>query len=258
MVTAPSEREIWRNAGVAAGLTVVIPVMVVTTTNSLRRVIGPLDPAVLLWWPQEISGGIILVMAVAVVIALGTGITVLGRDTIPWSRLARWPWAGVALLALAAVAISARADVRIYADRIVTTEADGARSAIPMATATGVEVRCAVISRRKKSDIPTLEYAIRFPGRTISLQPAMGSVSHGTARDWFRKVEALDRQVLAAVPHVSSGAAHDVNCIRALRAELGDTDFAAARRMLGIADAEVARAYAEPHEAWKSDAAVAR
>lgn len=254
-----AEKERWRNAGLAAALTLILPLLLAFTVGSLRRSFGPRDPAVLLWWPEEMTSLIAAALFASACVGIGTGIVVMGCRNVAWWKVARWPWAVMGLVMLAAVAASARAEVRVYADRIVISDEGGGRTAIPMASATGVGVWCDVIRRKRKADIGTLDYAIHFPDRSVSLRPALGSVSRDTARIWFHKVEALDREVLSALPHQSAGSAgHDVGCIRALRRELGEPDFTAARRMLGLTEADLARYYAEPHEAWSRDAASSR
>lgn len=254
-----AEKERWRNAGLAAALTVILPVFLAFAVGSLRRSFGPRDPSMLLWWPEEMTTLIAAAIAASIVLGLGTGIMVLARRDLTWWQVGRWSWAVAALLMLAAVAISARAEVRVYADRIVISDESGDRETLPITSATGVGVGCEIISRKRKADVATLDYAIHFPDRSVSLRPALGSVSRDAARIWFHKVEELDREVLSALPHQSAGSAgHDVGCIRALRRELGEPDFTAARRMLGLTEADLARYYAEPHEAWSRDAAASR
>jgi hypothetical protein len=254
-----AEKERWRNAGLAAALTVILPLLLAFTAGRLRRSFGPRDPAVLLWWPEEMTSLIAFAIAASIVVGLGTGIVVLGCRTTAWWKVSLWPWAVMGLVMLAAVAASARAEVRVYADRIVISDEHGARDTLPMASAISVGVWCDVISRKRKADVATLDYAIHFPDRSVSLRPALGSVSRDAARIWFHKVEELDREVLSALPHQSAGSAgHDVGCIRALRRELGEPDFTAARRMLGLTEADLARYYAEPHEAWSRDPAPSR
>jgi len=251
-----AEKERWRNAGLAAALTVILPLLLALAVGSLRRSFGPRDPSVLLWWPEEMTTLIAFAISASIVVGLGTGIMVLARRNMAWWKVGRWSWAVTVLVMLAAVAASARAEVRVYADRIVISDEHGARETVPMASATGVGVWCDVIRRKRKADVATLDYAIHFPDRSVSLRPGLGSVSRDTARIWFHKIEALDREVLSALPHQSAGSAgHDVGCIRALRRELGEPDFTAARRMLGITEADLARYYAEPHEAWSRDTA---
>lgn len=242
----------------AAIMTVIFPVLVLLLASGLRRSFAPDDPAVLMWWADTLNDVTLRALAIAVVAALGVSIAVLARPQIAWWKIARWVWGGSALLAVGAVALAARADVRVYADRIVVTAIDGSQSAVPLTNAREVEVWCDVINRRRDADIATIGYVIHFQDGSVALRSAMHDKSPDAARAWFRTVEALDREVLAAVPHTRYGEGHDMICIRALRAELGETDFAAARRMLGINDTDFARYYAEPHEAWKRGAEDAR
>jgi len=253
---APIKR--FETAALAAAMTVVFPVIVLMMGGGLRRSFTPDDPEVLLWWADALNDVTVRALGIAVVAGLALLIVILRRPNIAWWKIARWFWAGSALLALGTLVVSARAQVRVYADRIVTTDMAGAQLTIPMNAAREIEVWCDVISRSRNSDIPTIGYAIHFPGRSIPLRSAMGDDSHEGARRWFRKVEALDREVLAAVPHAPYGTAHDMTCVRDLRAELGEADFVAARRMLGINDADFARYYAEPHEAWNGSTRDAR
>jgi hypothetical protein len=249
----------FETAALAAIMTVVFPVIVLLMGERLRRsLFTPDDPEVLLWWADALNDVTVRALGIAVVAGLALMIVILRRPNIAWWKIARWFWAASALLALGAFALSARAQVRVYADRIVTTDMVGVQHAIPMSAAREIEVWCSVISRSRNSDIPTIGYTIHFQGRSVLLRSAMGDDSHEGARRWFRKVEALDREVLAAVPHAPYGAAHDMTCVRDLRAELGEADFVAARRMLGINDADFARYYAEPHEAWKGNPRNAR
>lgn len=203
-----------------------------------------------MWWPWEQNDATMAAMAVGIFAALGVGIVALARRDVSWWRIGWRPWLGVALLAVAATTISLRADVRVYPDRIVATDVYGGQSIYPMGAVEQVEVWCTVMSRRRARDVPTLDYILQFPGDSISLRPAMNGRSGGAARDWFRKVEQLDRKVLTATPHVPEGLRQDMRCVQMLRAELGEADFAGARRMLGLTQGDVVRYYSEPHEAW--------
>jgi hypothetical protein len=249
-MTSDSRKALRNNAGLAALVTVVTPVMAMMMAGSLRRSFSPDDPAVLLWWADPLNDATLAAMGMAGMGAIVVAILILARPDIAWWKIARLFWAGAGLLGLAAIALSFRAEVRVYPDRIVTVAMDGSRSAVSMGDAKEIEVWCDVLGRRRSSDIPTIGYTIHFPDQSISLRSAMGGRSKGAARAWFHKVETLDREVLASVPHAPYGPAHDVTCVRSLRTELGEADFTAARRMLGITDADFARYYAEPHEAW--------
>jgi hypothetical protein len=255
-VSWEAQKEPWRDAGLAAFLTVVFPLWLAFGASGLRWLLKPRDPSVLLWWPEQMTGLIAFAIAASIVVGLGTGIMVLVRREVAWWKLARWSWAAALLLMLAAIAVSVRAEVRVYADRIVISDEFGSRSAIPMSAAIAVEAACKLIRKGKRREVPILDYAIHFPDRSLSLRPALSSVSPDAAWTLFHKVEALDREVLSALPHQSAGSAgHDVVCIRGLRSQLGEPDFTAARRMLGITEADLARYYAEPHEAWSRDTA---
>lgn len=242
------------NAVLAAAMTAVFPLLVLMMASGVRRSFAPADPAVLMWWSDPFNDAAFLGLGIAIVAGLGLAIAILARPAVAWWKIARWVWAGSVFLALVTFAFGVRAEVRVYANRIVTTTTSGARSSVPMHAAEAVEVWCDLIGRRRNSDIPTIGYTIHFPDRKVALRSGMGDQTPAAARAWFRKVDTLDREVLAAVPHVRYGEAHDVNCVRALRGELGEADFLAARRMLGITDGDFRRRYAEPHEAWSRSA----
>ncbi|HYC96331.1 hypothetical protein [Brevundimonas sp.] len=233
-------------------ISVGIPLGIVVGADWLRRRLNFTDEAAILSWPVTnvplapwAAAGCVLGAVLAIVICV--------RGSRPWWPVVRWPWLFLALAAAAAVALSLGSHVRIYPDRIVASGVDGApgEEVLRFETATQIEVGCALINYRRRSDIATLSYAVYFPrGEVVHLQDARSGGQAG-ARRWFEAVNKLDEQSLASIPHGPRAPAHSISCVRALRAELGEPAFSSARRMLGISGRDLSRYYAEPHEAFK-------
>ncbi|HVL40789.1 MAG TPA: hypothetical protein VM348_01450 [Brevundimonas sp.] len=241
------------NTLLVLAVSVGIPLCIVLGADWLRRQLDLTDKAAILSWPVT---NVPLASWATVGLMLGVvqAIVVWGRGSRPWWPLARWPWLVLALGASASVVPSLDDHVQVYPDRIVGLGAPASWSGedgLRFEKAAGVEVGCLTIQRRHQPDIATLSYVVHFPGgQAVDLQNAR-SGGQRSANSWFEAVERLDRRALRSVPHGPNAPVHSVACIRALRAELGEPAFGAARRMLGISDADLIRYYAEPHEAFK-------
>lgn len=242
------------NAGLVVAVSLLIPMGGLLVADWLRRRLGPGDDAVLMWWPlSETPIEIAAWCGLAAGLVLG-GLVLARRDGRWWS-LVRWPWLVMALAVLAAAAVSLDSRVLVYADRVVVDGDAGqalARGELRFADAERVEVRCAFIQRKRQSDIATLSYAVRFrDGGVAFLDEARDRSPDGALR-WFDVLDRLDRASLGSIPHgAGGGGAGAPLCMRALRTELGEPRFTAARRMLGVTDADFARYYSEPHEAFR-------
>lgn len=218
----------------------------------IRGLIGPRDAEVLLWWP-ELAAFSLAGVAIGLIAALVLGVAALARGSC-WPLVAR-PWVGLAVAGVLFPLASLGASVSIHADRAVVTGSVRHEAAtLRLRDAAWVEVWCSATGGRRKRSIPTIGYAVQFPdGERLDLTEARRRNNPDAVRAWFRTVDRLDRRALSRVEHrllVTPG----IQCVRALRRELDEKDFLAARRMLGIGNAEFWRLYAEPHEAWRRDA----
>lgn len=247
----PFEGRLWL-AGAVAAVSVLIPFLTPLAAKWVRWRIGPSDPQVLLWWPMSESHAA-LPMFAGVVAAVILGVGVLARGKAVLGR-AVWVWLVLAFAASASAFLSLDSSVRIYSDRVVV--ADGAATkALPAGTypfdsADHVMARCRQVSRSRQSDYATMDYVVHFPDvGWIAFDDARED-GPGAARVWFRKLAQVDAKGLRQIPH-EPAQEPAVSCIRALRAELGEEDFANARRMMVLSDDDFERYYAEPHEAFK-------
>tara|TARA_R110002167_G_scaffold206514_6_gene410510 strand:- start:1038 stop:1838 length:801 start_codon:yes stop_codon:yes gene_type:complete len=241
-----------RTAGLVALASFLIPWGILAGFMWVRRQIEPGEEGLVMWWPftgQQFAAIAFIGLALPVFL----GLAVLLRRGAPWWPVVRWPWliAAVFTVALAAQALNSR--VMVYSDRIVTTGDGGSLrpGILRFDSANWVEVHCDLIRRKRQPYVATLAYAVHFDdGQVASLDLAHDRTRQGALR-WFSAVEKLDRTVLATVPHRPASPTRSVECVRALRDQLGETNFTAARRMLGISDTDFARRYAEPHEAFQ-------
>jgi len=241
-----------RSAGQAAAGSFLIPFAVVFGAAWIRRRFEPGDDGWVMWWP--FTGQQVAVVAFAgIALAVVLGVVVLLRRDGQWWPVVRWPWLIVTLFALALSAQALDSRVMVYADRIVTTGDGGPLrpGILTFDSAEWVEAHCHLIHQRRRPDIATLTYAVYFSDGQVAWLDQAHDRTRGDMLRWFHALEKLDRTALASVPHGPVGSTRSVQCIRTLRAELGETNFTAARRMLGISDGDFARRYAEPHEAFQ-------
>lgn len=247
----PFEGRLWL-AGAVAAVSVLIPLLTPLAATWIRWRTGPSDPHVLLWWPVSESHAALPVFA-GVVAAVILGVGVLARGKTVLGR-ALWVWLVLALASGVSAFLSLDSSVRIYSDRAIVSEGAAtvalAAGIYPFASADRVVARCRWITRGRQSDYATVDYGVHFPdGGWIAFDTAREETP-AAARAWFRKLVGIDAKGFRQTPH-EPAQAPAVSCIRALRAELGEEDFAHARRMMVLSDDDFERYYAEPHEAFK-------
>ena len=245
-------KERLRTASIVLAVSLSIPFATPLVAEWIRRRTGPGDPEVMLWWPASESHAIWPVLA-GILVGLVFGAGALARGDTVFRRL-KWVWAGLAVLAGASALMSLDSSVRIMADRVVVADGAGTATLKPgahlLANADQVVVRCRWIDRRRDSDYATVDYWVHFAGGSWVAFHDARPENPAAAREWFRTVVRLDRTALIQTPHAMS-TEPSVSCIRSLRVELGEEDFAKARRMMGLSDADFTRYYAEPHEAFR-------
>lgn len=201
----------------------------------------------LLWWPTMAAHPFAVAAGLVGAIVLGGLAAVRGRA---WP-LVLWPWLGLFAVSTGLAIVSSNSSVRVFADRIEFSDEtmDPARRTLRLKDAESVVVECREILRRRRENVFTVDYAIRFPGdRWVDLGPGRRG-GPDNARRWFAAVSRLEAEGLGRAPHPPEQDA-DPRCIRGLRAALGDEQFRVARRMIGLSDSDFARYYSEPHEAY--------
>lgn len=241
---------------IAAVGSVAIPGASVFALDQFRRLIGPRDAEVLLWWP-ELAAFSLAGVAVGVIAAFVLGGTAFVAGH--WWPLVRRPWIALAIAGMLFPLVSLNSSISIYAEKAVVTGSVRHKSGtLRLQDAAWVEVWCSGTGGR--GSIPTIGYALQFRGGArLDLTEARWPSQRKAVREWFRTVERLDQGALKGVEHrpllaASGGPLPNVHCMRRLRNELDEKDFVAARRMLGVSDRDFVRLYGEPHEAWRSDA----
>lgn len=244
-----------RIAGLAVSVSILIPLAVPYIAEWIRFRVGPRDADVLLWWPVSESHAVWPILS-GVLVGVVFGIGALARGNAALRR-AKWAWLALALLAVTSALLSLDASVRIHADRMVVARGAATEAVRPgtyfLGSADQVEARCVWISRRRDPDYATVDYWVHLPAVGWIALGDTRPAGRDAAREWFRTLASMDEKAFGHAPHV---AIEDggVRCIRALRAELGDEGFEDARRMMGLSEADFARYYAEPHEAWRRKA----
>ncbi len=241
-----------RAAGVAVSVSILIPLAAPYVAEWIRHRVGPRDADVLLWWPVSESHALWPILAgVLVGVVFGIGALARGKAAL---RRAKWAWLVLALLAATSALLSLDASVRIHADRMVVTEGAATEAVRPgtyyLASADQVEAQCVWVSRRRRSSYATVDYWVHLPTVGWIALGDTRPAGREAAREWFTTLASIDEKAFAHAPHVAVEEG-GVRCIRALRAELGDEGFEAARRMMALSDADFARYYSEPHEAWR-------
>lgn len=218
-----------RESWVAAGLTVMLPVVVVALVTNIRQVIGIADPNVLAWSPENGSPWSYGALIVAIPVALILLFKVRSREKGSWFGLVRWPWLALGLVTGLATVPSLRADMRVYSDRVVVTRYDGTQTIFPMATAQRVEVRCDGSTRQRISHVYRVRYQIRFEGVTVYLASRNGTAGFDNIP--LDRLAELDRANMTAVPHEIEVAPR---CAAGLRRTLDPADFAHVAHLLGL------------------------
>ena len=221
----------------------------------IRRLIGPRDDAVLMWWPVLDSDLLAIGAPLVLLVAVALGLVAAGQGRLGLS--VRLTWLALGVLSVTVAGLSAGASVSVYRDRAVLRRSlpAGVRTFL-FSQAVRVETACSAARKGRHSYIATIGYAVVFPdGERLDLASARRPVTHAGVHQWFEQVDRLDRTALGAVPHVVVGAVdgaatHSVACIRDLAAELGAEDFISARRMLKMTQADYLSGYAEPSVAW--------
>jgi hypothetical protein len=240
-------------ACIGAGGSLVVLFGSFALARQLAEVIGPRDPEIIVWWPMlGLAGAVAMLVALLIAAATGVIAAVIGRA---------WPWATAswaliaALVFIPALAPPLRSHVTVTADavRIRCGWPCGAMSrTLPIREVEAVSVGCRYVNRRRRSDFWTLNYVLHARGEAVDLSAARPGGPDG-ARGWFGRIARLDRQSLSSVPHQVSSRP-SVNCVRGLASALGPQDFAAARAMLGISDADWISKYAPASTAWRGAA----
>ncbi|RZJ32309.1 MAG: hypothetical protein EON85_01525 [Brevundimonas sp.] len=232
-----------------------LPLFVPILCEMVRSLIGPGDPAVVLWWPETESVGMGLLFFIALPTALILGGIMLFREPGRWWRLVRWPWLALGVVVVAVVGTSLRSSVLIYPDRLVASGIDRQgywEELYPFRTAERVEASCRLAGKRRGGARADIGYRVYFPyGDSFSLKPATAPDQPRSLQGWITAVSALDRGALSGADRVVPAEGPSVNCIRTLRTQLDEAEFRAALSLLDISDDEFVRKYAEPHETWR-------